>query len=593
MLRKYFLFIVSGLVLLADCIALYAWCSSYPSFTLREHLKLVSPLCLEITFFLILATACMLIAGAVKNGSLRHFPGQFDKKIWLCLGCIMAAGFILVVFVAPREHRIFYDEDIYVNIGQTIAMTKGSDSRYETGLGHMLSTSARRIIGQTGMCNDGRNEYGDYTCFRLEYNKEPNGWPYLLSIVFRLFGVSEQAAFFATNALFLVAILAVFFSSWLLFYDARAALFSALIFALTPQVLIWCNTVAVEPSAACMAAFAVLSALYYLRAGSAPALYFFFFVTAFAVQFRPESAMICAVSATLILCLKPSELKQGRLWLAVAVFMALMIPHLTHLFSVKDFDWGGSGPKFAWSYFWGGNFRVNSLFYFMNMRFPLFFAVLFFLGLAMKSPAAGSRQWREKAGILVWFLLFWGIFCFFYAGSYNYGADVRFSVLSAAPIALLAGSGAACLTAWLGKRVGRACIYIPAALIVFNFLSFMPYIRAITQEAWAARADHRYAQEMLKFLPEDSVVLTHNPNMFLAWGRNAAQASLATEHRPYFNDLFNRYKDGVYFHFNFWCNVDDPLQKSFCQNILTTFKCTQVAEYREKNYRYALYKVEK
>jgi hypothetical protein len=587
------LFIVSGLVLLADCIALYAWCSSYPSFTLREHLKLVSPLCLEITFFLILATACMLIAGAVKKGSLRHVAGQFDKKIWLCLGSIMAAGFVLVVFVAPREHRIFYDEDIYVNIGQNIAMTKGSDARYETGLGHMLSTSARRIIGQTGMCNDGRNEYGDYNCFRLEYNKEPNGWPYVLSIVFRLFGVSEQVAFFTTNVLFLIAILAVFFSSWLLFYDPRAALFSALVFALTPQVLIWCNTVAVEPSAACMAAFAVLAALYYLRAGSTVALFFFFFVTAFAVQFRPESAMICAVAATLVLCLKPAELKQGRLWLAVAVFVALMIPHLTHLFSVKDFDWGGSGPKFSWSYFWGGNFRVNSLFYFMNMRFPLFFTILFFLGLAMKSPVTGTRQWREKAGILAWFVLFWGIFCFFYAGSYNYGADVRFSVLSAAPIALLAGSGAACLTAWLGKRFGRACIYIPAALIVFNFLSFMPYIRAITQEAWAARADHRYAQEMLTFIPEDSVVLTHNPNMFLAWGRNAAQASLATEQRAYFNDLFTRYKDGVYFHFNFWCNVDDPLQKSFCQNILTSFKCTLVAEYREKNYRYALYKVEK
>ncbi len=110
--------------------------------------------------------------------------------------------------------------------------------------------------------------------------------------------------------------------------------------------------------------------------------------------------MICAVAGTLILCLKPSELKQGRLWLAVAVFLALMIPHLTHLFSVKDFDWGGSGPKFSWSYFWGGNFKVNSLFYFMNMRFPLFFTVLFFLGLAMKSPATGTRQWREKAGII-------------------------------------------------------------------------------------------------------------------------------------------------------------------------------------------------
>ena len=77
MLKKYFLFIVSGLLFLADCIALYAWCSSYPSFTLREQLKLVSPLCLEITFFLILTTACLLIAGAVK----KRQPAAFFRAV--------------------------------------------------------------------------------------------------------------------------------------------------------------------------------------------------------------------------------------------------------------------------------------------------------------------------------------------------------------------------------------------------------------------------------------------------------------------------------------------------------------------------------
>jgi len=593
MLKKNFLFIVSGLLLLADCIALYAWCSSYSAWTLREHLKVVSPLILEITFGLIVVTAGIATACGLLNGGFKRHMQLFERKVWLQLACIIAAGFVLVYFVVPREHRIFYDEDIYVNIGQNIAMTKGDNSGTETGVGHLLGTFAQRIIGQTGMCNDGVNEYGDYKCLRLEYNKEPNGWPYVLSIVFRLFGVSEEAAFFTTNVLFLAAILAVFFSGWLLFHDKRAALFSALAFALTPQVLIWCNTVAVEPSAACMAAFAVLSALYYLRAGSAVALYFFIFVTAFAVQFRPESAMICAVAGALILGLKPAELKQGRLWLAVAVFFALMIPHLTHMYSVKDFDWGGSGPKFAWKYFWGGNFRINSLFYFMNMRFPLIFTVLFFLGLAMKSPTAGTLQWREKSGILVWFLLFWGIFCFFYAGSYNYGADVRFSLLSAAPIALLAGNGAACLTAWLGRRFGKVFSCVTIVLIIINFLSFMPYIRAITQEAWAARADHHYAEKMAKLLPPDSIVLTHNPNMFLVWGHNSAQGSLATEQKSYFGDFFSRFKGGVYFHYNFWCNVDDPLQQSFCNNLLSWYKSTLIVQYQEKNYRYALYKIEK
>ncbi len=562
MLKKYFQFIISGLLFFAGFLSLYAWCTSYSDSTLREQLKLISPLTLEITFLLIVVAACLTLAGAILDGRAQRFFRVFDKKIWLGLAAILLVGFVLVVFVAPREHRIFYDEDIYVNIAQNIAMTKGQDVRNERGFADVISSFGQRIIGQTGMCNDGKSEYGDYSCMRLEYNKEPNGWPYVLSIVYRMFGVSELGAFFTTNALFLLAILAVFFTGWLLFYDQRTALFSALIFMLTPQVLIWCNTVAVEPSSACMAAFAVLAALVYLRLRSAASLFLFIFILVFAMQFRPESGMIAAVSGLLIVCLHPEEFKNSRLWIAAAIGFALLIPHVTHIWSVRNFDWGGSGPKFALSYFLGGNFMVNSLFYFINMRFPFIYTVLFFLGILMKTAGTGSWQWKQKAPVVLWFLLFWGVFCFFYAGSYNYGADVRFSVLSAAPIALLAGNGAACLAAWLSRRVGKKYAYIPAILIIFNFLSFLPYIRAITQEAWAARADHHYAMEMAKLLPQDSVVLTHNPNMFLAWGHNAAQASLATEQQSAFTDFFSRYKGGVYFHFNFWCNVDDPLQRS-------------------------------
>jgi hypothetical protein len=125
-----------------------------------------------------------------------------------------------------------------------------------------------------------------------------------------------------------------------------------------------------------------------------------------------------------------------------------------------------------------------------------------------------------------------------------------------------------------------------------NFLSFTPFLRAISQEAWAARADHRYAQEMLKLVPQDSVILTHNPNMFLVWGGNAAQASLATEQSAYFKGFFSRYKGGIYFHYNFWCNVDDPVQVAFCQNILKSFNCTPIVTHKEGTYTFSLYKIE-
>ncbi len=131
------------------------------------------------------------------------------------------------------------------------------------------------------------------------------------------------------------------------------------------------------------------------------------------------------------------------------------------------------------------------------------------------------------------------------------------------------------------------------ALIIFSFIPFLPSIRAITQEAWGARADHRFAREMAKMIPDDSLVLTHNPNMFLLWGKSAAQASLATEHSRDFKRLFYQYRGGLYFHYNFWCNVPDPLQNSFCKNILEKFNCTLVVSFKEQDYKFELYKIEK
>ena len=71
----------------------------------------------------------------------------------------------------------------------------------------------------------------------------------------------------------------------------------------------------------------------------------------------------------------------------------------------------------------------------MNIRYPALFTACALIGLF-----AGGR-YLKKLPVLVWFVLTWGIFLFFYAGSYNYGADVRYSVVSTAPLAVLEGAG--------------------------------------------------------------------------------------------------------------------------------------------------------
>ncbi len=126
------------------------------------------------------------LSHTISRLGLLNRPG-----VWLLV--IFMTGLILVSQVAPQTHRIYYDEDIYANMGQNIAFTN-----------------------QTGMANYGTFEYGEYYVNWLLYNKDPSGWPFLISLIFQLFGTNEALAFYLNNLLFAGGVLVVFFITRLL-----------------------------------------------------------------------------------------------------------------------------------------------------------------------------------------------------------------------------------------------------------------------------------------------------------------------------------------------------------------------------------------
>jgi len=568
--------ILIGLLYLVVSAVGVAWGLYYDNWQLKEQLKWVAPLILEINFFLILIGIIL---------SFRLFKDVFRRvarRTWIFLLLIALGGTLIAMFVAPRVHRIFYDEDIYLNVGQNMANLKVA-----------------------GMCNEGGDHYGEYFCNQLEYNKDPNGWPYLLSLIFRIAGVSHVGAFIMNNIIWGLSILVVFFSGFLLFKDQVTGLFGALLFSLIPEGLRWSNTTAVEPSAALFAGLALLSVIFFARNPGKKTLFLAAALLSFAFQFRSESILILLPAGLTVVFLAPRELAKERSYLFLLFLLALGLPHLIQIYAVRGEGWGApGGVKFALTYL-KQNFPVNAIFYLKNHRFPLLFTLVFFLGLWMPNlvikEKAGSIKtrfesflWREKGIVLVWFLVFWGIFLFFYAGSYNFGADVRFSLMSYIPFGILAGFGVGGLNRWLKEKFKQQWI-TPAltALLLLCSISFFPYIRAETQEAWGARADHQYAEIMAQSLPPNSLVLTHNPNMFLLLGKDAAQASIAAGDSGRMNYFFNRYKGGVYFHYNFWCNVNDPLQQSFCKNILKRFRAEKTLSFEEQDYKYVLYRLKR
>ena len=527
---------------------------------ITDILKTWVPWGLKINFFLFL-TALLFC-----SRDLKRLAEKFYNLKGILLVILLIAAFCLVNFLSHRTHRIYYDEDIYANVGQNMAVTD-----------------------RTGYCNYGTFEYGEYYPHWLTYNKEPSGWPFLISLSFQLFGVDENYAFLLNNLLFSMGVLISFFIVWQITGLFLPAFLAGTAYMLIPHNLIWSNTAAAEPSAAVLAGLSVLCVVIYLKGRRTRHLFVMGTIIPLACQMRPESAMILLWTFPAILVISPKVFTDRRLWNMGLLTTLFLLPHLLHFYGVSGHSWGAQGSKFSFEFLLH-NLDTNGMYYFNNKSFPLLITLLALVGLLF----ARNGQWQWL--IFFWFLPFWGIFLFFYAGSYHYGADVRFALLSFMPMAVLAGMGGG----WIGEKVkdvewaaGKQRLVSGFIILVlaFSFLKFMPLVRRVGQEAWGSRYDHHYAKMFLDMLPERSIVLTQNPTMLLLWQQNAIQTYAGINNPDIMKNLFEKYPGHVYFHYNYWCNTMSKQNQNLCQAIKDKYDLTEVATATEQNHEYGLYRI--
>jgi len=509
---------------------------------------------------------------------------QFLNKKGVLLVLLFGFAFSMTSFVAPRTHRIYYDEDIYANVGQNIALTN-----------------------QTGYCNYGTFEYGEYYPHWITYNKEPSGWPFLISLTFQMLGTNEFYAFLLNNLFFAAGALVAFFITWHLTGCFFKAFLAGLAFTLIPHNIIWSNTAAAEPSAGLFVGLTFLSLIIFLKTHQDRHLFFAFLMIPFACQMRPESLFVVPLAILVLLIIAPRTMVDKKLWTFAILITLFLLPHILHFYAVSGHSWGAEGSKFSLG-FLGHNLSTNGLYYLNDRHFPLLLTLLAGLGLFCTRDLI---RWRLL--LLLWFLLFWGIFLFFYAGSYHYGADVRFALVSFMPLAILAGMGGG----WIRDRLdaGRRPAQTPSEdtdmperkertsgrkglasalvllLIAFAFLKFIPLVSRVGQEAWGSRYDHTYAREFIKKIPERSIVLTQNPTMLLLWNQNAIQTYAGINNPELIRDLIKRYQGHVYFHYNYWCNTQNKRNRRLCQGMRDRYHLQEVAKAKEQNYEYGLYKL--
>ena len=537
---------------------------------LTNILKKWVPWGLRVNFFL------LIISIAICYRDLLNLARQFLNTKGILLAVLFLLAFSMTSFVVPRTHRIYYDEDIYANVGQNIALTN-----------------------QTGYCNYGTFEYGEYFPHWISYNKEPSGWPFLISLMFQMLGTNEFYAFLLNNLFFATGALVAFSITWHLTGGYFTSFLAGLAFALIPHNLIWSNTAAAEPSAALFAGLTFLSLIIFLKTKEDRHLFFASLMIPFACQMRPESLFVVPLAIVVLIVISPGAFADRKLWTFTLLTTLFLLPHVLHFYAVSGHSWGAEGTKFSLE-FLKNNLSTNGIYYLNDKHFPVIITALAVLGLF-----CSRKLFKWRLLILCWFLLFWGIFLFFYAGSYQYGADVRFAVVSFMPLAVLAGMGggwirdkldAGCQmldTGFLGgdssRRVAVSCLVI--FVLIFSSLKFMPLISRVGQEAWGSRHDHKYAKEFISKIPERSIVLTQNPTMLLLWNQNAIQTYAGINNPDLIKDLIKRYQGHVYFHYNYWCNTKNKRNRRLCQGIRDKYHLEEIAKAKEQDYEYGLYRL--
>lgn len=515
--------------------------------------------------------ACVvaIIAGL---GALAVPVGRILGRRRALTALALLVGGYLACGLAPKTIRIFFDEHLYMQIGQTIAHT-----------------------GRAEGANYARVEYGQFEMYSPWTNKEPNGLPYLLSWIYRIAGVSDNASHFLNRAMVGIATASIYLGLTLVPWTLPpgAGLAAAVLFAFTPLVLWWGHTVATEPAAAATTAVAFLAACVHARlrdretAQGLPASGLLLAgATAFAVYLRPESLLVFPLVAAVLWSTDDRFIEDLSAWGALALALAMAAPNILHLWSIREENWGArDGRRFAFDFI-AKNLHSNGGYFFDSKWFPLAGTVLALTGMLWLL----KRNRTAGLALGVWFCLSWGIFIFFYAGGYYYGASSRYGVVSCAPVAIFMGVGLAGLYGALRNRPMLAFGLGACGLV--NWVAGMHYVPTLSREAVEAVADVDFVAQMAHTLPEGSLVISPDPCMWLLQGVNSSQY-FTIDHmvREEMCELVNQYPGGVYVHWSFWHNAEPSVAEATAKLLVET-KAIEVARVQCQAFKLAIFRID-
>lgn len=349
---------------------------------LNSSLNDTIPFILSILFIVL----CVLLF--INRKYFRAYLKLIDKKTGIILILIFCFALLLRIFIPPLQHIMYTDEAWYMEAAKNI-VESGTHGEYMKSL----------------------------------------GWPFFLSLCFRIFGINNYVALFASILLGALTIFPVFFISYILFRKKILGLVSSILFSLLPLHIRWSSTAETNVASLFFVSLTICLFLLYFKKKKNTLLWLSLVSFAFTAHFRPENySLILLFFFGIFLFFKPIyrwfNLKRVLL---IILLSLLILPNLVHVLDFQtSTNWlekesSGNIQGSNWSF---QNFVYNSRNYgsqlFNGDYYPLLISIFFILGLLF----ALKENNKDTLFLLFWFILLWSIY--FSSWFQTLGGNTRF-----------------------------------------------------------------------------------------------------------------------------------------------------------------------
>ncbi len=466
------------------------------------------------------ATIAVLAYGIVRERN------RFD---WAAL-VLGAAALLATALFLSSTHRLFFDEDIYINVASNLT---------------------RAPVNQVTLMGD-PNQVQVST-----YNKEPAGWPVLLSFAFLIAGRSESVAFWFARLLFALAVAALYQLARELLPTRRQAVLAALLFGVTP-VCVWYS---VSTGTDIPSALMAILGMWGLATGNGPLAAA---GLALAAQTRLELLVLIA-----LVWLSPKISPKWKIGAAALVLFEIV--HVMWLMSVVPVLARAAELSSAFGFRYVGRNLLDNLKYFFDpFAFPVAVSgfVAVFLWKKVRRPRA------EVNALILWILSLFAVYLCFFAGSFQ--MNPRYSIQIVAPMTILAAS--------LAKRpVWIGVLLLSAIVAATQRHETTPYFKAL-------EADHRLSIQFASRLDPDGVIVSGAQEVFINYGRSALSAPFISTGKIGLEDEIRKHPK-VWYHAGVRANIPNSEEWRADQWLKSNFELRLIDSHEVNGYTIAFYEI--